>query len=415
MIASEPEDLAEITRKTGEPPPLEEPRPATRVGAIDAYRGAVMLLMMAEVLEFAKVAAARPGSSTWSFLALHQTHVDWSGMSLHDMIQPSFSFLVGVALPFSLASRERRGGKPRGAIGKAAWRALVLILLGVFLRSVGKPATNWTFEDTLTQIGLGYLPLVLIGLAPVAWRYVAVVVLLVGYWGAFALWPAPGPEFDYAGVGVPADWPHHATGLASHWNKNSNLAMAFDRWFLNLFPRQTPFAFNRGGYATLSFIPTLATMVLGLLAGGWLIKAIPDWAKLLRLALAGGVCLGLAWLGHHFGLDPIVKRIWTPGWALASGGVCFLALAVFYLTIDVPNAPGWSFPLRVVGMNSIAAYVIAHLTGDFLVSTFRTHLGDRAFRVFGAAYEPLLMGGVVLTSFWLILSWMDRRGLYLRV
>ena len=66
---------------------------------------------------------------------------------------------------------------------------------------------------------------------------------------------------------MPADWPHHLGGFAAHWNKNSNLAWAFDVWFLNLFPREQPFVFNGGGYATLSFIPTLGTMILGLLAG----------------------------------------------------------------------------------------------------------------------------------------------------
>ena len=69
---------------------------------------------------------------------------------------------------------------------------------------------------------------------------------------------------------MPADWPHLYTGFLAHFNKNSNLAWAFDTWFLNLFPRQSPFLFNEGGWSTLSFIPTLATMMLGTWAGAWL-------------------------------------------------------------------------------------------------------------------------------------------------
>src|ERR1700720_471869 len=80
-----------------------------RVGSVDAYRGFVMFLMMAEVLRLSQVARALPDSGFWRFLAYHQTHVEWAGCSLHDLIQPSFSFLVGVALPFSLASRAVRG------------------------------------------------------------------------------------------------------------------------------------------------------------------------------------------------------------------------------------------------------------------------------------------------------------------
>src|SRR5207248_1414012 len=138
------------------------PAPA-RVAAIDAYRGLVMFLMMAEVLHLARMAKAFPDDPVWKFLALHQTHVDWIGCSLHDLIQPSFSFLVGVALPFSLASRSARGQSRAKMTLHACWRALVLILLGVFLRSVGRSQTYWTFEDTLSQIGLGYVFLFLLG------------------------------------------------------------------------------------------------------------------------------------------------------------------------------------------------------------------------------------------------------------
>src|ERR1700758_4345835 len=90
--------------------PFPGTQPVTRNGAMDAYRGFVMLLMMAEVLRLARVAQAFPGNWVWSFLAYNQSHVEWAGCSLHDMIQPSFSFLVGVALPYSIASRIRKGG-----------------------------------------------------------------------------------------------------------------------------------------------------------------------------------------------------------------------------------------------------------------------------------------------------------------
>ncbi len=244
------------------------PAAPARLTSLDAYRGLVMFLMMAEVLDLAQVAKARPDSALWRFLAHHQSHVAWIGCSLHDLIQPSFSFLVGVALPFSLASRAARGQSRALMTLHAAWRALVLVLLGVFLRSIGQHQTYWTFEDTLSQIGLGYVALFLLGFRPVREQWAALGLILVGYWAAFALYPLPGPGFDYSQVGESNTWPHLMTGFAAHWNKNSNPAWAFDTWFLNLFPREKPFAFNGGGYATLSFVPTLGTMILGLIAGG---------------------------------------------------------------------------------------------------------------------------------------------------
>lgn len=388
---------------------------ANRIASIDAYRGFVMFLMMAEVLRLARVAKALPQSGLWQFLAHHQTHVEWAGCSLHDLIQPSFSFLVGAALPFSLASRKARGQSLPAAIGHAVWRAVVLVFLGVFLRSIGRPQTYFTFEDTLSQIGLGYVPLFLIGLAPRKVWWLALGVILIGYWGAFALYPVPGQSFDYPAVGVPADWPLHYTGFAAHWNKNSNLAWAFDTWFLNLFPREQPFAFNRGGYATLSFIPTLATMLLGLIAGGWLRGEVPSGRKLNRLLLTGLLCLAAGELLHYAGACPSVKRIWTPSWTLYSGGWCFLILAGLYAVMDVARYQAWAFPLRVIGMNSIAAYCIAHLFDHFIPAALETHLGKDAFRLFGKAYEPLMLGVAVLAVYWLILYWMYRRAIFLRI
>ncbi len=388
---------------------------APRLASVDAYRGLAMFLMMAEGLRLGEVARSFPESPTWRWLAFHQSHVEWRGCSIHDLIQPSFTFLVGVALPFSMAGRVRRGEPLGWSVAHAAWRAVVLVALGVFLRSVGEERTNFTFEDTLSQIGLGYFPLFLLGLARPRWRWLALGVILVGTWAAFASYPAPGPDFDYPAVAVPADWPHHASGLAAHWNKNGNLASAFDRWFLNRFPRESAFEANEGGYATLSFVPTLATMVLGLIAGAWLIGAGGAWRKEGRLFALGlaSVALGLA--ADRFGICPAVKRIWTPSWVLLSGGLCLVALAGFHAVVDLLGFRSWTYPLRVIGRNSIAAYCLAHLVGDFIVATCRTHFGRSVFETFGATYEPLASGGTVLLVLWLVLFWMDRRRIYLKV
>src|ERR1035438_2352431 len=107
-------------------------RPSTEVAtvrnlAVDAYRGLVMLLMMGEVLQFAKVSAYFNHSIFWKILAWNQTHTEWSGCSLHDMIQPSFSFLVGVALPYSLRSRQRKGALFPTMLAHTIWRSLLLV------------------------------------------------------------------------------------------------------------------------------------------------------------------------------------------------------------------------------------------------------------------------------------------------
>ena len=382
--------------------------------AVDAYRGFVMLLMMAEVLRFSQVARAYPHSAFWRFLSFNQTHVEWAGCSLHDTIQPGFSFLVGVALPYSLASRAARGQGFGTQLAHSIWRAFILIILGIFLRSINQPRTYFTFEDTLTQIGLGYVFLFLLGFVRERWLWITLAAILLAYWLAWALYPIAGPTFDWQSVGVPVNWSHNFSGFLAHWNKNANLGNRFDQWFLNLFPRTAPFVANDGGYLTLSFIPTLGTMILGLIAGRWLRSVAPQIPfKKFLLAGTGGIAAGL--LLHFAGTCPVVKRIWTPSWTLFSGGLCFLFLAAFCWIIEARGHKKWAFPLVVIGMNSIAAYLIAHLMPEFLVATFRVHLGPNAFAIAGAALQPLLEGVAILVVCWLALYWMYCKKIFLRI
>ena len=404
------------------PPPVIPTIP--RIAAIDAFRGFVMFLMLAEVLHLAAVArkipATEPSKEIWLFLAHQQTHVEWEGCTLHDLIQPSFSFLVGVALPFSLASRAERGQKFGWKVFHALWRAGLLVWLGVFLRSVGKPSdqwvtqTNWIFTDTLSQIGLGYFFLFLLGHVKVKWQWLAFLLIVVGYWIYFASYP-PDTQLPFDKTGVKAGWTHDYTGFAAHWNKNTNAAAAFDRWFLNLFPREKPFEYNSGGYATLSFIPTLATMILGLIAGQQLMRFARTSLRFWNLFGTGLVLLLLGYGVGQSEMCPVVKRIWTPSWVLFSGGWCFLILSAFYATTDWSEWSRWTFPLRVIGANSILIYCIHDLLAPFILGSFKTHLGPDVFQVLGPWYEPFVAGATVMTVYWLLLLWMYQRRVFVRI
>ena len=387
-----------------------------RVASVDVYRGFVMLLMMGEVLSFSDVSASLPNSGFWEFLAFHQGHVSWTWLALHDMIQPSFTFLVGVVLPYSIASRKSKGATFGSLLTHTIKRSFILIFLGIFLRSMGSGQTNFTFEDTLSQIGLGYTFLVLLGFYSQRVQIVAVVVILVGYWAAFALYPLPDSSFDYAAAGVNAISDDNLQGFAAHWNKNTNLAWAFDKWFLNLFPRKSVFQNNGGGYSTLSFIPTLGTMILGLFAGNMLHSSKSQKEKMRFFIIAGFSLIIFGILLHLTGLNPIVKRIWTPAWTIFSGGICFLFLAFFYGVIDVLGKKKWSFFLMVIGANSIAAYVLADGGMRSLIhESLYIHLGPNYDKLFGAPYAPLVSGGITLFLLWSILYWMYKKKIFIKI
>jgi len=413
-------DVIAPEREVAPPPRAAERQPTasatkTRITSIDAFRGFVMFLMLAEAMRLWTLHRAFPESRFWSIVAFNTQHVQWQGCSLHDLIQPAFSFLAGASLPFSIASRRSKGDSFGRLLAHAVWRSVALILLGIFLRSLERPSTYWTFEDTLTQIGLGYTFLFLLAFASVRVQIVAFAVLLIGFWAAFVAYPLPGPDFDYTKVGVAADWPHLYTGFLAHFNKNSNLSWAFDVWFLNLFPRQRPFLFNSGGWSTLSFIPTLATMMLGLWSGQWLMTSRTTLEKLKGLVIAG-VALTLAGLVFQWlHISPIVKRIWTSSYTLYSGGLVILMLAGFYALIEWKGWRRWSFPLLVIGANSIAIYVMSWTIEHFVSSALVRHLGAAPFAIAGPPFEPVLRGLGVLIVFWLILYWMWRRKIFLRI
>jgi predicted acyltransferase len=377
----------------------------TRNNSIDTYRGFVMLLMMAEVMELANVAKSYPGNILWSIAAFNQSHVEWTGMSLHDMIQPSFSFLVGVALPYSVASRLKRGQTFRQLLGHTMVRSLVLIALGVFLRSTRRPQTYFTFEDTLSQIGFGFTFLFLIYFAKPRMQWIILACILFGYWLAWALFPV---------TGTPYNWPHNFTGFAAHWNRDTNFGNWVDQWFLNLFPREQPYVTNPGGYLTSSFIPTLGTMILGLIAGRW-VKGEAPKIPFRKMLTTGLICILIATALHYGGICPIVKKVWTPSWVLFSGGFCFLFLSLFGWLVDVKQNARLATPLIVIGRNSITAYVLADLCGRFFRESLYIHLGHKPFEIFGTALEPLTVGITLLTIYWVILYWMFRRNIFLRI
>ncbi|MEX2560546.1 MAG: DUF5009 domain-containing protein [Pirellulales bacterium] len=399
----------------------DQPDIDERLVSLDAYRGFIMLAMASAGFALPQVAKHFPDQPAWKFLGYQFDHVQWVGCSFWDLIQPSFMFMVGAAMAYSFARRSAEGHSFGRMLGHALYRSAVLILLGIFLSSAGHQRTDFTFVNVLTQIGLGYTFLFLLWwLGHAAWQLLAIAVILGGYWCLFYFHPAPPADFNYMSVGVPADFPHPA-GIEAHWDKNTNAAAPVDRWLLNQFPREKPFEYNAGGYQTLNFIPSLATMIFGLLAGGILRVPRGRGFKLGLLVASGAVLAAGGWLLNYYGLCPLVKRIWTPSWALYSSGLTFLMLAGFYLVVDIIGLRRVAWPLAVVGMNSILMYCMAQLIGGgkgWIARSIETHFGAGVFTGYGRldpVYEPIVRLAVVLFVMWLVCVWLYRQRIFVKI
>lgn len=422
--------VAPTSKKTKKP--SLTPNKSNRLVSLDVYRGVIMILLASEAFGIAdtakKILADSPDSSLWQNILYQFSHVPWGGITIWDMIQPSFMFMVGVSMPFSYGKRKKADHTYWQSFLHAAWRGVVLVLLGVFLRSMNQPSTNWFFMDVLSQIGLGYIFLFLLWDRSVKIQLAAFLVILVGYWSFFAFWSLPDADFDPASVGVKKQFAEvQYEGFEAHWNMNTNPGHDFEVWLLNAIPRANgkPFEFSSGGYVTLNFIPALATMIMGLMAGGLLYSEMSSRDKFLLLFMSGLLCIGIGFGLEYFGFCPIVKRIWTPSWAIYSGGFCLVILSFFYLVVDIIKLRWLFFPAVVVGMNSIMIYFMGWTMHRQTTLFLKRHFGENIFQLtwveslFPAydptLYEPMVRHTAVFLVFWLVLYWMYRSRLFVRV
>jgi heparan-alpha-glucosaminide N-acetyltransferase len=173
--------------------------------------------------------------------------------------------------------------------------------------------------------------------------------------------------------------------------------------------------FDKEGYPTLNFIPSLATMIFGLMTGELLRGPLTGKAKFWRIIGWGIAALAVGTLIEVAGICPIVKRIWTPSFAIYSTGWVLLMLAAFYGLVELLGWRRWTWPLVVVGMNSIAIYCLAELLRPWLERTLETHFGPHVFELFGENYTPIAQSLLVLAVIWLIAVWMYRQRIFVRI
>lgn len=434
-----------------------------RLASMDAYRGFVMICLAANGFGLAAASRQFPDCAVMKAVGYQFDHVAWTGCAFWDLIQPSFMFLVGVAVPYSLTRREASGDSPVKLACHVLLRSLILILLGIFLSSMGKPTTNFTFMNVLTQIGIGYPFLFLLRSRPFKVQLAVAITVLVGYWAWFALTPVVAVEAPQE-IGLPENWPL-LKGFEAHWQKHANPAARFDQWFLNLFPpaskpedvpaqtdnsapagdsspdpavhankrsssfgsqlfavlrrlvtRPEPYVYNSGGYQTLNCIPAFVTMLIGLMTGEFIRRATVSRGRVFAtLMIAGLILLGLGWVWQASGYGPLVKRIWTPSWTLFSTGWTLLMLSGFYGVIDVWGWKSWAFPLVVAGMNSMVLYLSGQLLRGWTADLLKRHLNENLFQIFGINYAPIVEATMVLLCFWLFVYWLYRQRIFVRI
>jgi predicted acyltransferase len=344
------EPLPELTERSIAGPP--------RVLSVDLLRGVTIAFM---------ILVNDPGD--WGHVFGPLDHSPWNGWTITDLIFPTFLFLVGASIVFSLESRAAKGDCGKTLVGHVFWRTIKILLLQYIL--VYFPRMHWSgmrLYGVLPRIALCYL---LAGLILIATRRMksqrvrvqvlvaVVVVLLVGYWVLLRWVPVPG-------LGMPGrDIPF--------MDENANLTSWIDRgamaWTQRWLHTGTLYVHTRDPEGLLSTLPAVATALMGSLAAIWMRRpagvrgGVPLRRMQLWLAAAGvlGVLAGEVWSTTF----PINKNLWTSSYVLLAAGWAAMALAALSRVADRRPEPWplWlrvlSWPWFVFGSNAIAAYTVA--------------------------------------------------------
>ncbi|MGC1294497.1 MAG: heparan-alpha-glucosaminide N-acetyltransferase domain-containing protein [Alloacidobacterium sp.] len=364
------------------------PVPGKRLASIDALRGFDMFWLMQEQCGLILALAAVLHLPWQNVLAKELDHTPWVGFTFWDLIAPLFLFIVGLSLPLALERRRQLGQTTRTIVGHILRRTAILIALGLVFNGILRlDFADFRYTGVLQRIALSYIFAALITLfcklrGQIAWT----IGLLLGYWAIMALIPVPG-------------FGHNVL------TPQGNLEGYIDRLFL-------PGKFccyvygDNEGY--LSTIPSVATVMLGVLCSHLVHARRSERFKVVALAAGGVSCLGLGLLwGMVF---PIITRLWTSSYTVYSNGWCMLLFALFYWVIDVKGWKKWSFWFIVIGLNPLLIYVVQELfdfsqASNILFGGLASHAG--LFKVL------VLAVGTVATK-WLFLYFLHRQKIYLK-
>jgi predicted acyltransferase len=326
------------------------PKRGHRLLSLDILRGITIAFMI--------MVNNNGGPAAWA--PMH--HAEWNGMTATDLVFPTFLFVVGVSIVYSVESRLARGAKRAELAWHTLKRAVILFLFGLVVNSFPYfHLQHMRFYGVLQRIAVCYL---LIGLFYLfdkrVWtKALMLIVVLIGYWALLRFVPVPG-------AGIPGrDVPL--------LDRNQNIVAWTDRQLMpgHLY-EDAPNFDARDPEGLLSDLPALGTTLLGLLTGMWLRSRLPHETKVLGLAAATAVCLNLGYYWESW--FPLNKKLWTSSYVLAAGG---WSLAFFGILFWLVEMRGWGrskakgasgaitralmWPWIVFGLNAIAAYMVSEL------------------------------------------------------
>lgn len=351
-----------------------------RLASLDALRGLTVAGMLL---------VNDPGS--WDHVYAPLEHAAWNGCTPTDLVFPFFLFVMGVSVALAILPRLEQGVACNLLRNAALWRALRIVALGLAINALAAwwlPDRGMRWPGVLQRIGVCFAVVAAFAIYTPRRAWWAAIVAILAAWTALLL-----------GGGSLAKWDN----IADHLD-----GLVFGRyvWDHNLLTGQV-----HDPEGLLTTLPSIATSLLGLVAGTWL------RAQRLRTLLATGMA-GIALGGLWAGWLPLNKNLWTPSFVLWTGGWAMLALLAAYWLVERRHWPAWG---RRFGVNAIAAYAGSEILQVALPALgWQEPLYRHAFASWiaplaGDKLASLAFAVASVALWWAVVWWMDRRRLYLKL
>ncbi len=357
-----------------------------RLFSLDFFRGFTMFLLIGEstYLYERLVDPALQGTVLYAIgNQLH--HHPWAGLRFWDLVQPFFMFIVGVAMAFSVAKRERRGDARSAITRHTVVRALLLLLFGWALYCIGPGRITFRFQNVLAQLAVTTI------VAYFLMRRKPLTQILASF-GLILL-----TEILYRFSGIP--------GYDQPFVPDHN----FGSWFDMLISGEL----SADHWVSFNAFPTAAHTIWGVLAGQWLMGASAPRKKVALLASLGaaGIAAGFALTA----VSPMIKRICTSSFVIAGGGFCLLALALSYGVIDVLKLRRGVVFFGIVGMNSLFIYLFTESGGTAWILRLVKPFTEGLFGWAGKIPAEIVTSLGAWAVLWGICLWLYRRKILIKI
>ncbi len=306
-----------------------------RLISLDVMRGLIMILLAGESARIYESIAHLHPTGVAGSLITQFFHHPWNGLRAWDLVQPAFMTMAGAAMFSSYYYKTQKGITWAQNFRHIALRCLKLFIFGTALHCVYAGRLVWELWNVLTQLSVTTLIAYLIIRRSFGFQLAISLLLLLA------------TDLMYRFVLLP--------GFEEPFIQGHNFGAFMDTVLMG--------KINPDGWVTINFIPTAAHTIWGALAGKLLISDRPRAQKIKILVIAGLIGLVTGFGLDLAGITPIIKRIATASFTLASGGWVMLVMALLYWIIDVKQNVRYAWIATVVGMNAIFIYLFFETVG----------------------------------------------------